>query len=87
MRLSIPNEKPSLVEAYRAFLALHRPGIDGIVPTDRTPRQTEALAATIGGEKRRARAAEARELRRRVAAGTASIDELRRMFPQRFADH
>jgi hypothetical protein len=47
--------------------------------------ETLALAQAIGNEKRRARAADARELRRRVANGTASVDEMRRAFPQRFA--
>jgi hypothetical protein len=72
--------------AYRRYVANYLPSpVDGRVPATRSAAETLALAEMRGTEKRRARRAEHRELLRRVANGTATADEARRVFPTRFA--
>jgi hypothetical protein len=68
-------------------LSTFRLGIDGKLPDARTARETEALAKMLRDARRRGRRAAERELRRRIATGTASADELRWLVPKRFADH
>jgi hypothetical protein len=65
---------------------LRRPGLDSI-PMPRSLLEAEAAVKMRVNERSRARAAEQRELRKKVAARVASVDELNwalstRRFPR-----